>query len=86
MQPTVALGGFTHWLGWRRAPAVFMCGGIGRPVQHGRSGIKTFIVSHRGDVFERDLGPETTRIARGVTAFDPGEGWSRWRSDRGGAA
>ncbi len=57
-----------------------MIGGFGViawPVQYGRSGVQTFIVSHRGDVYERDLGPETARIARGVAAFDPGEGWSR---------
>jgi hypothetical protein len=57
-----------------------MIGGFGViawPVEYGRSGIKTFIVSHRGDVYERDLGPETARIARGVAAFDPGEGWAR---------
>lgn len=55
-----------------------MIGGFGViawPVQYGRSGIKTFIVSHRGVVYERDLGPDTARTVRGITAFDPGEGW-----------
>lgn len=55
-----------------------MIGGFGViawPVQYGRSGIKTFIVSHRGDVHERDLGPETARIVARIDAFDPGEGW-----------
>ena len=57
-----------------------MIGGFGViawPVLYGRSGIKTFIVSHRGVVYERDLGPDTARIARGTNAFNPGEGWAR---------
>lgn len=57
-----------------------MIGGFGViawPLQYGRSGIKTFIVSHRGEVFERDLGSDTARIVRGISAFDPGEGWMR---------
>lgn len=57
-----------------------MIGGFGViawPLQYGRSGIKSFIVSHRGEVFERDLGPDTARIARAIAAFDPGEGWTR---------
>jgi hypothetical protein len=57
-----------------------MIGGFGViawPLQYGRSGIKTFIVSHRGTVYERDLGPDTARLVRGITAFDPGEGWAQ---------
>ncbi|MBP0466273.1 DUF2950 domain-containing protein [Roseomonas sp. PWR1] len=57
-----------------------MIGGFGVvawPLQYGRSGIKTFIVSHRGEVFERDLGPDTARIVARITTYDPGEGWTR---------
>lgn len=55
-----------------------MIGGFGViawPVQYGRSGIKTFIVSHRGVVYERDLGPDTARMVRGILAFNPTEDW-----------
>jgi hypothetical protein len=57
-----------------------MIGGFGViawPAQYGSSGVKTFIVSHAGEVYERDLGPDTARLARGIMAFDPGEGWTR---------
>ncbi len=57
-----------------------MIGGFGViawPVQYGRSGIKTFIVSHAGVVYERDLGPNTAQLVRHITAFDPAEGWRR---------
>jgi hypothetical protein len=55
-----------------------MIGGFGVlafPAQYGVSGIQSFIVSHAGVVFERDLGPETARLAASITAFDPGPGW-----------
>ncbi|WP_232478754.1 DUF2950 domain-containing protein [Roseomonas rosulenta] len=57
-----------------------MIGGFGViawPLQYGRSGIKTFIVSHRGEVFERDFGPDTARTVARITAYDPGTGWAR---------
>lgn len=50
---------------------------IAVPARYGVSGIKTFMVSHDGVVYEQDLGPDTEREAAGITAFDPGEGWTR---------
>lgn len=57
-----------------------MIGGFGViafPAQYGVSGIKSFLVSHAGIVYQRDLGPDTTRIARSINAFDPGQGWEQ---------
>jgi len=34
-------------------------------------------VSHAGTVYQRNLGPDTARIARGITAFDPEPGWEK---------
>ena len=36
---------------------------IAYPADYQSSGVKTFVVTHRGIVFEKDLGPETTTIA-----------------------
>jgi hypothetical protein len=57
-----------------------MIGGFGViavPAEYGVSGIQTFLVSHAGTVYQRNLGPDTARIARGITAFDPGPGWEK---------
>jgi hypothetical protein len=57
-----------------------MIGGFGVvavPAQYGVSGIMTFQVSHAGTVYQRNLGPQTARIARRITAFNPGPGWER---------
>jgi Protein of unknown function (DUF2950) len=37
----------------------------------------TFIVGTDGDVYQKDLGPETARIAASMTTFDPDLTWSR---------
>ncbi len=50
---------------------------IATPARYGVSGIKTFIISHDGTVWEQDLGPDTAREAAAITSFDPGPGWTR---------
>jgi hypothetical protein len=36
---------------------------VAYPAEYQSSGVKTFVVTHRGVVFEKDLGPETTTVA-----------------------
>jgi len=45
------------------------------PALYRSSGIMTFIVNQNGIVYERNLGAATARIARGLPAYDPDEGW-----------
>jgi hypothetical protein len=57
-----------------------MIGGFGlvaAPAVYGNSGVKTFIVSQDGVVFEKDLGEATAKIAAQMTAFNPDSTWSR---------
>jgi hypothetical protein len=49
---------------------------IAWPAEYGRTGVMTFIVNHYGDVYERDLGPETSKLAAEMTEYNPGEGWN----------
>jgi hypothetical protein len=48
---------------------------VAYPDQYGESGVMTFIVSHSGRVFEKDLGKSSAAIGAKMTAFDPGAGW-----------
>jgi hypothetical protein len=50
---------------------------IAYPAKYGVSGVKTFMVSHDGVVYEADLGPQTARLAGKLQKFDPGSGWSK---------
>jgi hypothetical protein len=45
------------------------------PAEYGVSGIKTFLVSHQGTVYEKDLGPGTATLARSITRFNPDKTW-----------
>jgi len=50
---------------------------IAWPVRYRDTGIKSFMVSHAGQVYERDLGPDGAAAARAMTWFDPGPGWEK---------
>ncbi|CAB3777322.1 hypothetical protein LMG28688_00331 [Paraburkholderia caffeinitolerans] len=50
---------------------------IAWPVKYGDTGIKTFMVSHAGQVYERDLGMESAMKAQATKSFDPGPGWNK---------
>ena len=52
-------------------------GVVAYPAQYGNSGIMTFITSHDGIVYQRDLGPDTEKTTQAMTEFDPGPGWTR---------
>jgi len=48
---------------------------VAYPDEYGVSGIKTFLVSHRGKVYEKDLGATTGTLARQMTRFNPDKTW-----------
>lgn len=37
----------------------------------------TFMVSQSGDVYERDLGPDTATAAANITPFSPDKTWDK---------
>jgi len=37
----------------------------------------TFIVDQSGTIYEKDLGPNTTRLAETMTAYDPDSSWHK---------
>ena len=50
---------------------------IAYPATYGNSGVMTFMTNHDGVLYERDLGPDSAKIAQSITSFDPGPGWKR---------
>ena len=50
---------------------------IAIPAEYGNSGVMSFIVSHDGVVYSRDLGPDTPDAAKAIKAFDPDSDWKR---------
>ena len=49
---------------------------IAWPEEYGESGVMSFLVSHAGIVYERDLGEDSASIAEGMQVYDPGPGWT----------
>jgi hypothetical protein len=45
------------------------------PAEYDESGVMTFIVNQQGRVYQKDLGPNTAKIARKMTAYDPDQSW-----------
>jgi hypothetical protein len=50
---------------------------IATPATYGVSGVMTFMVNQDGEVFQRDLGPETVSMAAQIKSFDPVPGWKK---------
>ena len=47
------------------------------PVKYGDTGVMTFIVSHDGALYQKDLGPDTAARASAITRFDPDPTWQK---------
>ncbi|WP_430390056.1 DUF2950 domain-containing protein [Dyella sp. 20L07] len=48
---------------------------IAWPSHYGETGVMSFIVSHDGEVFEKDLGKDGGKAAQAMTRFDPDSSW-----------
>ena len=49
---------------------------IAFPAQYRVTGVKTFMVSHDGVVYEKDLGPKTIELAGAIDRFNPDKTWT----------
>ena len=49
---------------------------VAAPATYGVTGLKTFIVSHTGVVYEKDLGPESVEQFRRMERYDPDPSWT----------
>lgn len=45
------------------------------PAEYRVTGVKTFIVSYDGVVYEKDLGPDSLNIAKNMERYNPDESW-----------
>jgi hypothetical protein len=46
------------------------------PAEYGVTGVQTFMVSHTGIVYEKDLGPETLKEFKSMESFNPDKTWT----------
>ena len=46
------------------------------PSEYGKTGVMTMLVNHYGDIYEKDLGPETATLAAAISEYNPDETWT----------
>ena len=49
---------------------------IAVPAEYRVTGVQTFIVNHQGVVYQKDLGPDTLKIAKQIELYNPDETWT----------
>ena len=47
------------------------------PADYRVTGVKTFIISYEGIVYQKDLGPDTLKIFRAMEVYNPDKTWQR---------
>jgi hypothetical protein len=51
------------------------------PAEYRVTGVKTFMVSYEGIVYQKDLGPDTLSIFKDMQLYDPDKTWTRTDDD-----
>jgi len=54
---------------------------IAFPAEYDKAGVMTFVVNQDGVVYQKDLGPDTAKIAAEIQQFDPASGWEKANAD-----
>ena len=49
---------------------------IAAPAKYRVTGVKTFMVSHDGVVYQKDLGPNSLQVAKTIERFNPDKTWT----------
>ena len=48
---------------------------VAYPHDYGTTGVMSFIVSHNGKIYQKDLGENSAKTGAAMSSFDPGTGW-----------
>ena len=50
---------------------------LAAPAEYRITGVKTFMVGPDGVVYQKDIGPNTLKIAQQIELYDPDKTWQR---------
>ena len=50
---------------------------VAYPAEYRSSGVMTLIIDKSGAIYEKDLGPDTTKLAQAMIAYDPDSTWHK---------
>jgi len=74
-QGTAAPGGAYNYIVNKHMVGGFAL--VAWPAEYGVSGVMTFIVNQNGIVYEKNLGPRTSEIAKAMKEYNPEPAWRR---------
>jgi len=49
---------------------------VAYPIEYGKSGIMSFIISHQGKLYQKDLGAKTPACVRCMDEYNPDPSWT----------
>jgi len=70
--PSAPGGAYSYLIGDKMSRGFAL---IAWPAQYGESGVMSFMISHEGQVFEKNLGPDGEKLAQSMKLFDPDDSW-----------
>ena len=70
--PSAPGGAYSYLIGDKMSRGFAL---IAWPAKYDDTGVMSFMISHEGQVFEKDLGPEGEKLARSMKRFDPDDSW-----------
>ncbi|MNP53350.1 hypothetical protein D3C76_1478190 [compost metagenome] len=70
--PSAPGGAYSYLIGDKMSRGFAL---IAWPAKYNDTGVMSFMISHEGDVFEKDLGPDSEKIGQAMKRFDPDDSW-----------
>lgn len=77
--PSAPGGAYSYLIGDKMSRGFAL---IAWPEKYKDTGVMSFMISHDGQVFEKDLGPESEKLAKAMKLFDPDDSWSEVTVDQ----
>ncbi|MCY1415094.1 hypothetical protein D9M71_305630 [compost metagenome] len=77
--PSAPGGAYSYLIGDKMSRGFAM---IAWPAKYNDTGVMSFMISHEGQVFEKDLGPDGEKLAKSMKLFDPDDSWKEVDEDQ----
>jgi hypothetical protein len=77
--PSAPGGAYSYLIGDKMSRGFAL---IAWPAKYGETGVMSFMISHDGQVFEKDLGPDSEKLAQAMKRFDPDDSWKEVPDDQ----
>lgn len=77
--PSAPGGAYSYLIGDKMSRGFAL---IAWPEKYDDTGVMSFMISHEGQVFEKDLGPGGDKVAKSMKRFDPDDSWKEVAADQ----